>query len=30
MALYRELPVVAQIAYAELQELVQVAETRWR
>lgn len=27
MALYRELPVAAQTAYAELQELVQVAET---
>ncbi|OOG57718.1 hypothetical protein B0E47_05640 [Rhodanobacter sp. B05] len=27
MALYRELPVAAQAAYAELQELVQVAET---
>ena len=27
MALYRELPAAAQTAYAELQELVQVAET---
>lgn len=27
MALYRELPIAAQSAYAELQELVQVAET---
>ena len=27
MPLYRELPAAAQTAYAELQELVQVAET---